>query len=69
MDGVRQHHGGAQLIDLEQLIRQRQDQLRGRPEDWIDRFGDWRRNADWVGIAIIIGPFALLLLITGIALL
>jgi hypothetical protein len=25
-------------VDLEELIRKRQDRLRGRPEDWIDRF-------------------------------
>jgi hypothetical protein len=42
-------------MDLEQLIRKRQDELRGRPEDWIDRFGEWRRRQDWWVWAIIIG--------------
>jgi hypothetical protein len=30
--------------DLEELIRKRQDQLRGRPEDWIDRFMQQRKD-------------------------
>lgn len=45
------------MIDLERLIRERQDVLRGRPRDWIDDFGDWRRRIDWinvVGIAVIV---------------
>lgn len=41
------------MTDLERLLRDRQDQLRGRPEDWIDRFGGWRRNVDWLGIFIL----------------
>jgi hypothetical protein len=49
--------------DLETLIRERQDSLRGRPEDWIDRFGGWRRNADWPSIAIIAGGLLVPLLI------
>lgn len=43
------------MIDLERLIRDKQDVLRGRPEDWIDRFGGWRRRVDWTGVAIIVG--------------
>ena len=42
------------MIDLEDLIRDRQDQLRGRPRDWIDDFGDRRRNTDWLGITVLI---------------
>lgn len=42
------------MSDLERLLRQRQDQLRGRPEDWIDRFGNWRLSVDWVGIFILV---------------
>jgi len=38
---------------LEKLLRDKQDQLRGRPEDWIDRFGSWRRRTDWIGITIV----------------
>lgn len=32
--------------DLEYLIRRRQDELRGRPEDWIDRLRDRLRGVD-----------------------
>jgi len=42
---------------LEKLLTDKQDALRGRPEDWIDRFGDWRRTTDWFGT-----PLAVLLL-------
>jgi hypothetical protein len=45
---------GPQLIDLERLLRDRQDTLRGRPRDWIDDFGDRRRNTDWLGITVLI---------------
>lgn len=51
------------MIDLEHLIRERQDQLRGRPEDWIDRFCDWRNRVDWVGVAIISASLLMPLLI------
>ncbi|GLQ36735.1 hypothetical protein GCM10007908_03550 [Rhizobium albus] len=29
-------------MDLEQIIRNKQDQLRGRPRDWLDDFKEWR---------------------------
>lgn len=35
------------MTDLEKLLRDKQDALRGRPEDWIDRFVSWYNNADW----------------------
>jgi hypothetical protein len=58
---------GPQLTDLERLIAERQDQLRGRPRDWIDDFGDWRRRVDWTRVAIIVGalllPFAMMWLL------
>jgi hypothetical protein len=41
------------MQSLEELIRQRQDKLRGRPEDWIDRFVPWCRRQDWIGTTII----------------
>jgi YD repeat-containing protein len=41
------------MTDLEELIRAKQDKLRGRPEDWIDRFGYWRRRIDWVTVVTI----------------
>lgn len=34
---------------LENLIRRRQDELRGRPEDWIDRLCYWWRTFDLEG--------------------
>ena len=58
-----QEHRAAPVIDLEELIRNRQDQLRGRPEDWIDRFGAWRRGVDWTGVAIIAGALLMPVLI------
>ena len=47
------------MIDLEELIRNRQDVLRGRPRDW--GFGDRRRNADWFGVGVLIGVLLTLL--------
>lgn len=41
------------MFDLEKLIRDRQDQLRGRPEDWIDRFIAWKQRQDWVDISML----------------
>lgn len=32
--------------DLEQLLSDQQDRLRGRRRDWLDDFADWRRNTD-----------------------
>jgi hypothetical protein len=32
---------------LEKLITDRQDELRGRPRDWLDDFKDWRQGIDW----------------------
>lgn len=53
-------------FDLEKLIRERQDELRGRPEDWIDRFVGWHRRQDWVLWATVaVAVVAVLLLLTG----
>lgn len=41
-------------MDLEKLIRDKQDELRGRPEDWIDRFMDWYRRQDWDDYCIMV---------------
>ena len=57
------------MIDLEELLTNRQNLLRGRPEDWIDRFGGWRRRIDWVDVALLVAPVAMLLMIAGMALL
>ncbi|MBT1509456.1 hypothetical protein KIP88_02980 [Bradyrhizobium sp. SRL28] len=43
------------MTDLEKLITDKQDQLRGRPRDWLDDFGDWRRRTDWASVALIVG--------------
>jgi len=48
------------VTDLEKLIRDRQDALRGRRRDWIDDVVDWQQRVDWltVGvIAIVSAPF------------
>jgi hypothetical protein len=47
------------MIDLERLIIDRQDQLRGRPRDRFDDFGDWRRRVDWWSVAIMVGSLVL----------
>lgn len=47
-------------MHLGRLIRNRQDELRGRPEDWLDRFGDWRRQQDWPAILIVLMILAVL---------
>jgi hypothetical protein len=47
------------VIDLEKLIADRQDALRGRSRDWIDDFGDWRRNVDWVRVVLVVATVAL----------
>lgn len=38
-------------MDLEELLRRRQDELRGRPEDWIDRLMHRLRYTDWLDVA------------------
>jgi hypothetical protein len=35
------------MTDLEQLLRNRQDQLRGRRLDWRDHVRDYVRSVDW----------------------
>jgi len=42
------------VTDLEKLIREKQDQLRGRPEDWIDRFKGWRHRVDWTTTSLMV---------------
>lgn len=60
------------MTDLEKLIRDRQDELRGRPEDWIDRLVDWESRQDWkqnalagifvAGVAVsVAGPIILMI--------
>jgi len=49
--------------DLERLLSEQQDRLRGRRRDWIDDFADWRQRTDWSSVAIIFGPPALVLLV------
>lgn len=50
------------MHDLEQLIREKQDQLRGRPLYWWERVLEQFRPRDWFMISI-----ALLLLVWIIA--
>lgn len=40
------------MIDLEGLLRRRQDELRGRPENATDRLVDWWRGLDWEELMI-----------------
>ena len=40
--------------DLEELLRQRHDQLRGRPEHWTDRLRDWRQRRLWLDAEVMI---------------
>lgn len=51
------------MSDLGEIIRRRQDQLRGRPRDWRDDLRDWHRRFDlwefvWrVYIALVLSYF------------
>jgi hypothetical protein len=42
------------VIDLERLIAEKQDALRGRPLNWRDDFVDWMKRVDWVGVGMMI---------------
>lgn len=44
--------------DLYEMLKKRQDELRGREEDWIDRFMDWKRHTDWLGVATFVACVA-----------
>ena len=46
------------MIDLEKLIGEKQDRLRGRPRDRLDDFQDWRRRLD---VETLIGAVSLVL--------
>ena len=49
------------MADLEQLLRQKQDELRGRPERWTDRMGYWMRDRlDWNWIVRFVIPMVLI---------
>lgn len=39
------------MSDLYELLKRRQDELRGREEDWIDLLGQWWRNVDLISAA------------------
>lgn len=47
-------------MSLEEIIRKRQDELRGRPETAWEKMRDRARHVDWEGIS-----FDLLLIITA----
>jgi hypothetical protein len=55
------------MTDLERLITERQDQLRGRREDWLDRFRHWRERTDPVGVAMIVGAVVIAALLLWFA--
>jgi hypothetical protein len=40
------------MADLYELLKARQDELRGRPENWRDRFGDWLAGVDWMFVGL-----------------
>jgi len=42
------------MCDLEKLITDKQDALRGRRRDWIDDVKDWSGRADWAVISIVL---------------
>jgi len=48
------------MTDLEKLIRDRQDELRGRPLDWIDWFIeiDWKK---WIVVMVAVMTVLVLL--------
>lgn len=42
------------MIDLERLIRAKQDELRGRPLNWFDHFREWLETVDWWTMVIVL---------------
>lgn len=48
------------MTDLEKLLRDRQDELRGRPEDWIDRLAEWESRQDWTNNFMMLSSAALI---------
>ena len=51
------------MTDLEKLIRDKQDALRGRRRDWIDNFVDWQRDMDWITVWVVLivaAPFVVM---------
>lgn len=59
------------MTDLYELLKRRQDELRGREEDWIDRLGAWWRRVDRMSLAfhaIMIPHLALLFAIEAFVL-
>lgn len=36
------------MTDLAEIIRRKQDQIRGRPRNWKDDLSDWWRDLDFV---------------------
>lgn len=46
------------MIDLHEIIKRRQDELRSREEDWIDRLFCWWRGVDgwWLLLVIVAVP-------------
>lgn len=55
------------MTDLEKLLRDKQDALRGRPRDWIDDFGDWRRRVDWEQVVLIVASVLATLLVVALS--
>ena len=41
-------------MDLEKLITDKQDSLRGRPRDWIDDVKDWSARTDWAVASLVV---------------
>jgi hypothetical protein len=50
--------------DLEALIRNRQDALRGRPLNWRDHLIDWLKRTDWSDVAFCTLMFIGLLMVS-----
>jgi hypothetical protein len=42
------------MVDLEKLIADKQDALRGRRRDWIDEVKDWSARTDWAVISLVL---------------
>jgi hypothetical protein len=53
------------VTDLETLIRNKQDQLRGRPEDWTDRLIHWLHTMDWMEVVDHVGMFVVIFCAMG----
>lgn len=52
---------GVAMTDLEKLLRDKQDELRGRPLDWIDVAKERLDRIDWTDMMVVLASVAMLI--------